>query len=65
MVDAEEVQCIKMETITEQLDIVIDAIADTSKGGVIIQAIDRNRNRRYRILIERNDYNWLVKKKDD
>lgn len=46
----------------EELDLVMDSCVKTSKGGIVIVAKDRHRDRTYKINLCRDDFLWLVGK---
>jgi hypothetical protein len=46
----------------EELDLEIDSFVRTAKGGVVIVAKDRLKNKFYRIGFNRGDYEWIVGK---
>lgn len=46
----------------EELDLVIDQCAKTAKGGIVIVAKDRHKNKEYKINFNRDDFLWLVGK---
>ena len=46
----------------EELDLMMDSCVKTAKGGIIIVAKDRHRDRIYKINLNRDDFMWLVGK---